>query len=152
MSNATIDLEEFIRSKASSPAQGEPEIDWQARKSNWLKNIADLYAIIRKWLEPLERDGVVRFLTTNITLQEEQIGAYDVEVLTILIGKQKVSFYPKGTMIIGADGRIDIRGQRAVRTIIYNDGDWRLVERSPRLKVLPFNQNSFQDLLSEVME
>ena len=152
MSRTTTDLEAFIRSKADGTAQGEPEVDWQARKSDWLKRIADLYAVIRKWLAPLEKDGVVRFLTANVTIQEEQIGSYGVEVLTILIGKQRVAFYPKGTLIIGADGRIDIRGQRAVRTIILSDGEWHLVERTPKLKVLPFDQNSFQDLLSEVME
>ena len=148
----TTGLEAFIRSKAGGTTQGEPKIDWQTRKQDWLSNIADLYAVIRKWLQPLEKEGVLRFLTANITLQEEQIGAYGVEVLTILIGKQRVAFYPKGTLIIGAEGRIDIRGQRAVRTIIFNDGDWHLVERSPKLKVLPFNQNSFQDVLTEVME
>ncbi len=148
----TSDLEAFIRSKANGTAQGESDIDWLSRKNDWLRNIAGLYARIRKWLAPLEKEGVLSFLTANITLQEEQIGSYDVEVLTILIGKQRVAFYPKGALIIGAEGRIDIRGQRAVRTIIFNDGSWHLVERSPKLKVLPFNQNSFQDVLSEVME
>lgn len=106
----TTELEAFIRSKAGGTTRGEPEIDWQAKKDAWLRNIADLYAVIRKWLAPLEKDGVLRFLTASITLQEEQIGSYAVDVLTILIGKQKVAFYPKGTLIIGAEGRIDIRG------------------------------------------
>ena len=144
-------LEAFLRSKAGGPAQGEPEIDWQARKDNWVRNISELYGVVRKWLEPLEKEGVLHFLSSRIRLQEEQIGDYEVEVLTILIGKQKVSFYPKGALIIGAEGRVDIRGQAAVRTIIFNDGRWQIVERSPKLKVLPFDQDSFQDVLSEVM-
>jgi hypothetical protein len=148
----TTDLEEFIRSKARDTTQGEPKVDWQGRKQDWLRNIANLYANIRKWLNPLEKDGVLSFLTATITLQEEYIGTYSVEVLTILIGKQRVEFHPKGTLIIGAEGRIDIRGQRGVRTIIFNQKDWNLVERSPKLKVLPFNQDSFHDVLSEVME
>lgn len=151
MSN-TASLEAFLRSKAGGTVQGESDIDWQARKEAWLRNISDLYALIRKWLASLEKEDVLRCRMDSIALQEEQIGPYDVEVLTILIGKQKVAFYPKGAMIIGAEGRIDIRGQRGVRTIIFNDGEWSLVERSPMLKVLPFNQNSFQDVLSEVME
>jgi len=123
----------------------------QARKDVWLKRVSRLYADVRKWLADLERDGVLRFDLDKVALEEREIGQYDVEVLTLAIGKQQVAFCPKGTLIVGADGRIDIQGQRGVRTIIFSGGRWHLVTRTPKLRLLPFNEDSFQDVLSEVM-
>jgi len=145
-------LQAFIRSKVASPPEPEAQIDWAHRKEEWLKAIDGLYDLVKSWLQPLESDDTLRFRLAKISLEEDQIGTYEVDVLTLLIGKQRVAFYPKGTLIIGADGRVDVRGQRAVRTLVLNGGRWFVVERAPRLKTLPFNDDSFQDLLREVME
>ncbi len=145
------DLHVFLRTKAKSETKAEV-VKWEEKKNRWLENIEDLYKLISSWLEPLEKERVLSHSIEKTTVKEDPIGSYDVGVLTILIGNQKVEFYPKGTLIIGAEGRIDIKGQRAVRTIILNEGQWSVVERSPRLKTLPFNEDSFQDILSEVME
>jgi len=150
----TSDLEEFLRSKAEPHArpQVQPEIDWEGRKKQWLKNIADLHALIRKWLAPLQREGVLSLQTKRIKLQEEQVGSYEADALWIFVGKHEVALVPMGTFIVGAQGRIDIRSTTAARTIIFNDGKWSLIERTPKLKFLPFNESSFRDALSEVME
>jgi len=145
-------LYSFLRTKAASPEEDEADIDWKARKTKWLGQVTRLYDLIKSWLEPLEKDETVTYLTANVSVKEDYIGSYDVEVLTLLIGKQRVEFYPKGTLIIGAAGRVDVRGPRAVRSLILNDGNWFVVERSPRLTTLPFNQDSFHDVLQEVMQ
>jgi len=145
-------LQAFLRSKAASQEGTEEQIDWDARKERWLAAINDLYDLVKSWLQPLENDGTVRYQLAPIPLNEEHIGAYKVDVLTLLIGKQSIAFHPKGTLIMGADGRVDVRGQRAVRTLVLNEGEWLVVERTPRLRTLPFNEDSFQDLLQEVME
>ena len=140
-------LDAFLRSKASK----EPAIDWEAKKDQWLRRIAKLYDQIKRWLAPLERDGVVQYSLRTTTFEEGYIGSYQVEVLTLRIGRQRVEFRPKGTLIVGANGRVDVQGPRAVRTIVLQGDRWFLVERSPRLKALPFNKDSFQTVLEEVM-
>lgn len=145
----TANLHVFLRAKAKTPA--EPEVDWAARKKEWLSNIEEFYKVVKNWLLPLEEDGIIRYSTKAITLSEDPIGSYDVDMLTIIIGNQEVELCPKGTLIIGAQGRIDIRGQEAVRTILFNDGQWSVVERAARLQLVPFNEDSFQDILDEVM-
>lgn len=112
----------------------------------------DLYALIRSWLRPLENEGTLRYSITQITLQEDYLGSYPIDVLSLHIGKQKVDFYPKGTLIVGAEGRVDVRGPKAVRTLVLSNGQWSVVERSPRVKMLPFNEDSFHDMLQEVLE
>jgi len=145
-------LHAFLRSKATASSESEEEIDWQARKKKWLTSLSELYDLVKSWLRPLEKDGTLHYLSTPITLQEDYLGSYQVEALSLQIGKQKVDFYPKGTLIIAAEGRVDVRGPRAMRTLILSEGQWSVVERSPRLKMLPFNEDSFQDVLQEVME
>ena len=145
-------LHAYLRQKAASTAGPEIEIDWNKKKNQWLNHIAQLYKMIHKWIAPLESDGTVRLQTSSESLEEDYIGQYQVDVLTLLIGKQHVEFHPKGTLIIGANGRIDVRGQRGIRTLVLMENQWFIVERSPRLKTLPFNEDSFQDVLQEVME
>jgi hypothetical protein len=140
-------LDAFLRSKAST----EPEIDWEARKDRWISEIMKLYDQIKEWLAPLEKDEVVRYSTLTMTLQEDPIGSYQVDVLMLLVGKQRVEFRPKGTLIVGANGRVDIQGPRAMRTIVLQDGRWLIVERSPRVKTRPFDKDSLETVLKEVM-
>jgi len=141
-------LSAFLRSKATS----ESEVDWEAKRDRWLVNIKRLYAQVRKWLSPLEADGVVQYSLRPKTLCEDYIGSYDVDVLLILVGKQRIEFRPRATLVVGADGRVDVRGQRAERTIVLQGEQWLLRERGPHLKVVPFDKDSFQSMLEEIME
>ena len=145
-------LHAFVRSKAAATAQAEPQIDWQARKQSWLQHLEELHELVRAWLHPLQHDGTVRCSTRPVTLEEDYIGEYQADALTLLIGNQSVAFHPKGTLIVGADGRVDVRGQRAVRTMVIKGGKWFVVEQSPQLRTLPFTEESFQRVLEEVME
>lgn len=147
-------LQAFLRSKAkeASLRQDEPEIDWNARKQKWLNGLSGLYAVVKNWLAPLERDGALRYLMASAKLTEECIGDYEADMLTILIGKQRVSFYPKGTLIVGAEGRVDIRGPRGIKSLVFNEGQWQVIEKYPRPRFVPFNQVSFKHILSEIME
>ena len=145
-------LHAFVRSKAAATAQAEPQPDWEARKQNWLRHLEDLHGLVRTWLQPLVHDGTVRCSTRPVSLEEDFIGEYQADALTLLIGNQSVAFHPKGTLIVGADGRVDVRGQRAVRTMVLKGGKWFVVEQSPQLRTLPFTEESFQRVLEEVME
>lgn len=153
MTNTAKSLQAFLRSKAAEDAEdeGKKAINWEEMKNLWLSRVSDLYDTIKQWLAPLEHE-VLEFKPSKMTVVEDYIGAYEADVLTIQIGAQEVSFFPKGTLIVGAEGRVDIRGPRAIRTIIFNEGKWRLVERTSKLKVLPFNEDSFRDILTEIME
>lgn len=145
-------LHAYLRQKASSTAGAENEIDWKEKKDKWLRHVAGLYEMIGRWIAPLETDGTVRSQTSSDSLEEDYIGQYQIDVLILLVGKQHVEFHPKGMLFIGTDGRVDVRGQRGIRTLVLKEKKWFIVERSPRLKTLPFNEDSFQDMLREVME
>ncbi|MFP4088042.1 MAG: hypothetical protein ACLFUL_14760 [Desulfobacteraceae bacterium] len=145
-------LHAFLRSKATTSIEPGEHVDWEKRKRKWLACLDDLYSLIKSWLTPLEQDKTVSYSITQTTLQEDYLGSYQVDVLSLHIGNQTVDFHPKGTLIIGAEGRVDVRGPKAVRTLVLSDGQWSVVERSPRVKMLPFNEDSFDDMLQEVLE
>lgn len=150
----TMGLTDFLKSKAHS-AQDETALspmDWQDRKKKWLQHIDDLYGQIKGWLESLEKETILSFIDSEITLDEPPLGPYNVKILTIVIGGQRISFVPKGTLIVGAQGRVDIQGHKGMRTIILIGDKWSLVRRTPSLKLLDFDQTSFQSILDDVME
>ena len=145
-------LHAYLRQKAASTVGAENEVDWKEKKDKWLTRIAQLYEMIHEWIAPLETEGTLRSQTSSESFEEDYIGQYQTDILTLFIGKQRVEFHPKGTLIIGADGRVDVIGQHGIRTLVLKGDQWFIVERSPRLKTLPFNEDSFQDVLQEVME
>ena len=68
----TIGLSDFLKSKAHS-AQDETALtpmDWQDRKKKWLKRIDDLYGQVRNWLESLEKETILSFVDSEISLDE----------------------------------------------------------------------------------
>ena len=141
----------FIRFKVAEMSGTDPDIDWEARKRRWLHATGNLYRRIRRWLAPLEKDGILRFSKSSVALTEDLIGSYEIGVLEFSVGKQRVGFYPKGTLIVGARGRVDVRGNHGTRSIVLRGNQWFFVERVPELKIVPFNRKAFKNLLQEVM-
>jgi hypothetical protein len=150
----TMGLTDFLKSKARHDEQ-EPLLtrqEWETRKEKWLRRIDELYEEVRNWLEPLKKETILDFIDSKMVLNEPPLGPYNVKVLTIVIGGQRISFVPKGTLIVGAQGRVDIQGHKGMRTIILSGDKWSLVRRTPSLKLLDFDQTSFQSILDDVME
>ena len=152
--SARTNLQEFLRRKAR-PARG-PQVNWDERRELWLKDIDSLYGKIKTWLKPSVVEGTVSFLVRPTSITEEYVGTYEVNNLHILVGKQKISFYPKGTLVFGAQGRVDVVGQKRTRTLIVNKQKWYTVTtpHAAHVKVefSPFTGESFRRLMEEVME
>ena len=128
-------LVDFFRSRREHSA--EPTIDWQAKKSAWVRSVEDLYGIIEEMLRPAlaAKDVVIRKFETEVT--EDFIGTYFIPVLELRAGAERVEFMPKGLTVVGAEGRVDIRGERDSVTLLQDlasVGGWAVVlQRVPRL-------------------
>lgn len=149
-----LGLTDFLKSKVRHDEQEAllTSKEWEGRKEKWLGHIDELYEEVKGWLESLEKETILSFIDSEITLDEPPLGQYNVKVLTIVIGGQRISFVPKGTLIVGAQGRIDIQGHKGMRTIILSGDKWSIVQRTPNLSLLNFDQPSFQNILDDVME
>jgi hypothetical protein len=145
---ATETLVDFLRQKAEMV---DRSIDWPARRRKWKKDVAGLYRTVRAWLSPLVAEGTIQIEESKMKLREDYIGAYEIPVLHILIGDQTVIFRPKGALIYGAEGRVDITGARSDKLLLVDHGKWSIVDKSDRVRFIPFTEKSFRGLLEEVM-
>jgi len=131
----------------------EKKIDWIGRKNTWLKSINDLYENIDKWLKSHQENGLLEIkLGIKVHISEEYIGSYDAPVMEIIIGKDKIKLEPKGTLILGSYGRIDMKGPKGEIMIIEPEwNDWKFAQRSPKLQTWPIMSESFQEVLAKII-
>lgn len=78
-------------------------------ESEFCSNVASLYDSIQSWLP----GGQLDCHREEVQLAEEAIGAYTSEKLVLADKKRHViaTFLPVGASVIGADGRVDVRGK-----------------------------------------
>ncbi len=145
---AAESLVDFLRQKAE---RSDDSVDWAARRRKWKRDIAALYKRVRGLLSPLAAEKAIRIEESKATLREDYLGSYEVPALHILLPGQKVSFFPKGTLVVGAQGRVDVTGRRSSKILVVNNGEWSIVDSSDRLRLTPFTEESFRALLGEVM-
>src|ERR1039457_4171169 len=137
-------LTEFLRSRKEQAAK--PEINWQARKDNWVRSVEGLYALVRKMLRKSIESKDVSVRTLKMEVTEDYIGTYTIPAVELTVGGERVEFRPKGVLVIGAAGRVDIRGGRDTVTLVKKTdkagGEWSMVlQRVPHLRTVPFDQN-----------
>ena len=143
---------EFFKEKKQKAKSAD--IDWEGRKKAWMKAIEDLYKlIVEKLLAKEQSKGLVKFGYATKTLSEDFIGTYEVRELLLLVGDEKVAFTPKGLLIVGASGRVDMIGEMGTMTLVFQSGNrWGIVaSRTPTLKVVPLDEDSLLDALKDVM-
>jgi hypothetical protein len=127
MARAThTDFTEFVRKQQPREAtNGEPPVDWDKERIDWLTRLDELYEKISEFLDSFIEGGAIRLAYSGIELTEENIGSYMARELHIEIGKQIVTLRPIGTMLIGTKGRVDILGSAGTSRFILADKDTR---------------------------
>jgi len=100
------------------------------------------------------KDVTVRTFETQVT--ENFVGTYSIPILEMTVGHERVEFRPKGVTVIGASGRVDIRGERDTVTLLRDqvegNGGWTVVlQRIPHLKTVQLDRESLKYALERVM-
>jgi len=114
------------------------------RKEQWVSSIDRLYDKIVVWLTPLKNDGLLEIKLTPIDITEEYLGLYSAKKMDILIGDDVISIKPRGTYILGAYGRLDMRGPKGETYIIEQEWDsWKFAKRTPNLQTWELTDESF---------
>lgn len=173
-------LQEFISTKSKN--EEDKEVDWEERKNDWIKSVENLYSNMEKWVKPLIDKGQIEIKHTNVTLNEEYIGEYGLKNMQIFISNEKIELIPVGTLIIGSHGRIDMIGKNGkMRLLLVNknaksisvistESDatyekennledkeeielvWKIATSPPNIKLLSLNDDSFSDILLEMIK
>jgi hypothetical protein len=104
-------------------------------------------------LKPFEIKGLVKISNEkSINITEEYIGHYNTNRLDIYLGNDIVTLTPKGTLIMGSVGRIDMSGSKGeVMLIEPNWNEWNFAKRIPKLETWNVTEDSFKDILQELV-
>ncbi len=141
-------FEEFLINKQKSQKK---KINWKKRKKNWLNSIDSLYSDIEEWLKPFIEKELMEIKRKKLNLDEEYIGQYEVPLLDVYIGKDIISLKPKGTLILGSYGRIDMRGPKGEVMMIEQEwNNWIFAERTPKLETFGINEETFKSFIQKL--
>lgn len=100
-------FDDFVESKTEK----SKTIDWESKKILWLTKVDELYNQIESWLSDWIKEKKISISKNETrTVVEEHIGKYEVPVMKISIGNEKIELNPVGTLIIGGRGRVDVKG------------------------------------------
>ncbi|MBF0416075.1 MAG: hypothetical protein HQL78_06750 [Magnetococcales bacterium] len=123
---ANTEFAEFLKLKKERETLRN-HVDWDHRKAIWLGKIDELLQSVQNWLAPYkspeEGEPLLDYITGEIEIYEEQIGSYRVPAMTIQFGSEDVRLTPKGLVILGGFGRIDMIGPLGSVMIVLNDSD-----------------------------
>jgi hypothetical protein len=124
-------FDEFIRKQNESSGVGDQGIDLATEKEMWLKKVEDLYSLVSESLEEYTSSQMAKIDFADISLTEELIGTYSLREAHISLGRQAVKLTPIGTFLVGARGRIDMKGPRGVARFLVVPPE----SREPRIRV-----------------
>ncbi|MEX0780288.1 MAG: hypothetical protein WD491_04205 [Balneolales bacterium] len=131
----------------------ENKIDWEKRKIDWLAAIDTLYFQVKNWLKPFEDEGLIKIEDDKvITLYEDFIGSYDTKRLDIYFGSESIKLVPKGTLIIGSYGRVDMKAPNGEIMLMRDEANqWKFVRRFTRsLESWDVTEKSFKAMMQKL--
>lgn len=144
-------FKEFLIKKKQEEEQ--KKVNWKERKTIWIGSITKLYNSISSWLQPFVDDELLKVkkdITLNIT--EEYIGHYSINRYDIYLGNDIISLTPKGTLIFGSYGRIDMSGPKGEIMLIEPEWDnWKFAKRTPKLETWDVTEESFTEILKSLV-
>ena len=149
----TQQLAEFFRQKKERADAENAGVDWDQKKREWLTALDSLYGQVTLLLQDPVSQGTLQLSRRQTSINEEHLGSYDADELVLSVGDEKVIFAPKGRNIVGASGRVDVRGESGEAMLVLQPGPrWSVVKsKYPQLRMIPLNEESFAELLQGVM-
>lgn len=147
----TYSFEDFLKNKKKEDSKNK--IDWTKRKKDWLSSVEEFYSSIQVWLKEFEEEGYLKIeMNKSIEITEEYIGTYSVNRFDIYIGNDIISLSPKGVLIYGSTGRIDMRGPKGEIMMIRNEENiWQFAKRTPKLEMWDVTPDSFKSIIQELV-
>lgn len=169
----------FINAKKQN-AVDEVKLDWSKRRDNWLKSLDEIHVQFENWLNVFKNSNVVSYKYEKKEINEEHIGLYNANKMIITIASEQILLEPIGTLLIGASGRIDMKGKNGTIKFVLvpkqSNGpsikfdivtgdkpkleekkeaqiewEWKIATPPPSIKYIELDSDSFSDALLEVI-
>lgn len=117
MSNKKFDA--FVNKQISQKQQAEQH--WEKRREEWLSHVQVFFNQVQEFLHDYVSKGQIEIVFNTMKINEEYLGEYEVQEASIFIGKNQIVLKPIGTLVIGASGRIDMKGACGTVKFVLTD-------------------------------
>jgi hypothetical protein len=118
--NAYAQFKQFV-DRQQQRAAVDDAVDWNNERDDWLNHLRQLYARVADYLTEYVNTGAITLRESTKELNEENIGAYKAQRLSIVIGSQEIILDPVGTLLIGSKGRVDVTGSAGKSRLVLID-------------------------------
>ncbi len=171
-------FDDYIK-KANVRAQSS-KVDWDQQRDEWLSHLRKFYEMVDGFISDYVEAHQLSCTRSTKTLNEDNIGSYTVDALSIRINSITITLTPIGTLLIGGKGRVDMVGPKGkvkfvlvpkgstgprivVRTVDPNDPpeaqteepinewEWRIMTSPPQTSYLPLDGDAFYSAFLEVL-
>lgn len=147
-------FKEFLEDrKKNEPEKEVKKVDWENRKTKWLKSLENLYEIVDNIIVKSFKESGFEVTTKKekINLYEEYIGSYEIDNYIIEANSILIKFFPVGTIIIGAFGRVNmLLPSETVKLVLQDWNDWRIITGiGSTMKLIQFNEENIVKLFQE---
>ena len=171
-------FDEFI--KNANVKTRNSTVDWDEQRKEWLVHLQLFYDMIDAFITDYIANQQLSVTRSKKRLNEENIGEYEVDVLSINIDLTRVTLTPIGTLLIGSKGRVDMVGPKGkVKFVLVPKGtsrprivvkavdpdnpseadavdsheewEWRIMTAPPQISYLPLDADAFYSALLEVI-
>lgn len=145
------ELSKFLKNRQDDATSDREK--WAKRKDAWLAAVDGLYAQIQVWLAKQIETKLLTVDMTPLSITEQYLGAYQTKSLTIKVGWDTVTLTPRGALVVGSNGRIDMEsGTRRVLIILDKD-KWMFATKTPRPAITTeVTKESFNQQLIELLQ
>lgn len=145
-------FEDFLKKKKEE--KKEPEIDWEQREQQWISSVTSFYNNVKKWLEPFEKEGLLVINEDTWTnIDEDHSGKYDIKKINIIIGKNDIiTLIPRGKLVVGGYGRIDMKGPKGAISLIRKNGNkWKFKNMVTLTEFEDVTAKSFEAVIQDLV-
>ena len=145
-------LAELLQKKHQA-SQGISSIDWDERRETFLAAVQTLYEQVERIFAEPSRQKLVELERRPKSLTESYLGTYTIDDLIVTVGSEQVRFSPRGRNVAGAEGRVDVIGERGEAILVLQPNQqWAFLQsRQPHVSLLPFDESTLTEVLQDVM-
>ena len=144
------DLTSFFENKKKQIKSTHEIVNWNDVKDKWISEIEEFFSMIKRWLNDSINKGLIDLKEKEIEISEENLGTYKTKSLQIFFENKKVEFVPIGKLVIGAEGRIDIKFVGGRYILLYDNG-WKYLDESGiQKKLIDFNEECFTEIMEKI--
>ena len=150
--------EKLTKIKQETETQGSG-FDWNRRREQWVNKFDELLQSAEVYFSPLAEKNLVKLVRYQLTINEENIGIYNIPGLRILINRFEFLIEPMGTLLIGAYGRADLvfynKNQNVMLVLTgdsFESSTWKIVNSKSPLVVEEFSMQKIESIIEKWLD